>query len=178
MSSHRSTNLQSAAMTLGDWRVQPSLNLIERAGQTMSLQPQSMDVLVYLAGRAGEVVSSDELLDAIWPSRIVGDDAVHRRIAHLRRQLQDDCRHPRYIQTVPKRGYRVIAEVTPAAAAIGLAVPSPLDADQLQSLLTCVELLRRAVCRLLDQLPASGGGTGGSLSRGNLASRSPDSFPA
>jgi len=105
------TGQEGEAFRLGDWIVRPSLDVIERDGESVSLQPQSMDVLGYLASRAGEVVASDELLAAIWPGRIVGDDAVHRRIAYLRRQLRDDARQPRYIQTVPKRGYRLIADV-------------------------------------------------------------------
>ena len=75
-----------------------------------------MDILVYLARRAGAVVTAQELLDTFWQRRFVGDDAVHRRIADIRRHLGDDSRNPRYILTVPKRGYRLIADVGPAPA--------------------------------------------------------------
>lgn len=139
----------SEPFKLGDWVVRPSLDVIERNGESVSLQPQSMDVLVYLARRAGEVVSNEELLAAIWPGRIVGDDAVHRRIAYLRRQLQDDARQPRYIQTVPKRGYRLIAEVdAPASvpaertsASDSTAIAAPSEARRRLPVTTLIAIL-------------------------------------
>lgn len=70
-----------------------------------------MDILMYLAGRPGEVVTTQELLDTFWQRRIVGDDAVHRRIADLRRHLGDNSKNPSYIRTIPKRGYQLIAAV-------------------------------------------------------------------
>ncbi|MEZ5560011.1 MAG: SUMF1/EgtB/PvdO family nonheme iron enzyme [Pseudomonadales bacterium] len=110
------TRISYDDLQIGDWIVRPSVNRIQRGAESRPLQPQSMNVLVYLAGRAGEVVSSEELLTAFWPGRYVGDDAVHRRIADLRKQLGDDARQPRYIQTVQKRGYRLLAEVRSSAA--------------------------------------------------------------
>jgi DNA-binding winged helix-turn-helix (wHTH) protein len=152
-------------LRIGDWHVRPSLNLIEQPGRSVPLQPQSMDVLVYLAQHAGKVVSSDELLDAVWPNRIVGDDAVHRRVAYLRKQLRDDARNPRYIQTVSKRGYRLVAEVVPISAVGGASVPASRAADpmavradavEIQSLLVAVAFLSDQVSRLLDRLDGDG----------------------
>jgi DNA-binding winged helix-turn-helix (wHTH) protein len=141
------------ALRIGDCSVRPSLNLIEQAGCSILLQPQSMDVLVYLAERAGDVVSSDELLDAIWPNRVVGDDAVHRRIAYLRKQLRDDARHPRYIQTVPKRGYRLVAEVVPIAGTMVEPGPrQPMDIARLRRLMATVEMLSDEIRLLLGHL--------------------------
>ena len=70
-----------------------------------------MDLLVLLAENAGEVVSKEEILDRLWKTRFVGESALSRNIADLRRLLGDSDRHPCYIETVPKRGYRLIATI-------------------------------------------------------------------
>ena len=100
-----------AQFRLGDWLVEPSLNRISRGGSAVQLESKAMDVLVYLVGRAGEVVSHAELQDAIWQTEFVSYNTVTNRISELREALQDDAREPRYIETVPKRGYRLIAPV-------------------------------------------------------------------
>lgn len=103
---------------VGDWFVDPALNRIERSGKSIRVQSLSMQVLLFMAERAGAVVTYDELLQALWPRRHAGEDAVHRRIAALRSHFGDDARSPRYIETVPKRGYRIVAPIEwqPAAS--------------------------------------------------------------
>lgn len=78
-----------------------------------------MRLLVYLAGRAGEVVSIDELLKEVWSGVIVTSDSVYQAIASLRRTLGDDPKAPTYIATVPRRGYRLIAPVATAPTVSG-----------------------------------------------------------
>jgi hypothetical protein len=75
------------------------------------VEPKAMDVLVRLAARPGEVVSADELIASVWHGRPMGDNPVHRCISILRRALGDDAQRPRYIGTIPKRGYRLVAAV-------------------------------------------------------------------
>ncbi len=104
--------MQATPFHIGDWLVEPQLNRISRGDHTVPLEPRAMEVLVYLAGQPGEVVSTDQLIDAVWNRRFVGDSPVYRIIAELRRVLGDDARQPRYIQTIRKRGYRLVAEVT------------------------------------------------------------------
>lgn len=70
-----------------------------------------MRLLMCLAQRAGEVVSIDELLNEAWSGVIVTPDSVYQAIASLRRLLGDDTKHSRYIATVPRLGYRMVAEV-------------------------------------------------------------------
>ena len=74
-----------------------------------------MRLLVYLAERAGEVVGIDELLKEVWAGVIVTSDSVYQAVASLRRVLGDDAKQPTYIATVPRLGYRMIAEVKRAA---------------------------------------------------------------
>jgi len=74
-----------------------------------------MEVLGHLLDQSGEIVSQQELIDRVWDDRLVEPGAVARNIAKIRKALGDDSRNPTYIQTVPKRGYRTIATVTPAS---------------------------------------------------------------
>jgi transcriptional activator of cad operon len=75
-----------------------------------------MRLLLYLAARAGEVVSIDELLSEVWSGVIVTSDSVYQAVASLRRVLGDDPKQPAYIATVPRRGYRMVAEVSAPAS--------------------------------------------------------------
>ncbi|MBD8526956.1 winged helix-turn-helix domain-containing protein [Pseudomarimonas arenosa] len=88
------------------------MNRLSRAEQSISLEPRVMDTLVYLAQHPGRPVSRDELLEKVW-QRVVCEQSVNRNIAELRKALGDDSQAPRYIETIPKRGYRLIAEVSP-----------------------------------------------------------------
>jgi DNA-binding winged helix-turn-helix (wHTH) protein/dienelactone hydrolase len=104
-------------LRIGDCLIVPKLNRIERDGTIVRVQRLSMEVLLYLAKRPGSVVTYEEFLSALWPRRHTGEEAVHRRIAALRRHLGDIAKSPRYIETIPKRGYRLIAPVAWLAAA-------------------------------------------------------------
>ena len=70
-----------------------------------------MDLLVHLAKHAGDVHSTSDLISKVWNGRVVGDHAVYRLIQQLRTALEDDSQDSRYIATVPRRGYRLIAPV-------------------------------------------------------------------
>ena len=97
---------------IGPWLVQPSLNLISQNSTAVHLEPKVMEVLVCLAQHAGEPVPKEELLQTIWPGTFVTDDAVKRCIVELRRVFEDDARGSRIIETIPKRGYRLVAPVS------------------------------------------------------------------
>ncbi len=68
-----------------------------------------MDVLVYLLDRPGDVVPVDELIREIWAGRVVEESAVHQAISKIRRALGDDSQRPVYLESIPRRGYRVVA---------------------------------------------------------------------
>ncbi|MCK5378831.1 MAG: winged helix-turn-helix domain-containing protein, partial [Acidobacteria bacterium] len=91
--------------------VQPELNRVSADGEEVQLEPRGMDLLVFLAEHAGEVMSRQDILDAVWQQDFVGDTTLSSAIAVLRRTLDDDARDPRYIETIAKRGYRLVAEV-------------------------------------------------------------------
>ena len=96
---------------LGDWQVNPLSNTLQRAEKTKQLEPKAMDVLVHLCLQKGEIVTSDELLDQCWKNVEVGDNPLHKTITQLRKALGDKASEPTYIETIRKRGYRVIAKL-------------------------------------------------------------------
>ena len=96
---------------IGEWWVDPAANELRRAGETVRIEPKAMEVLMLLAEHGDRVVSREELLKAVWPGVVVGDEALTQSIIKLRRALGDDPRAPSYIETIPKRGYRLIAPV-------------------------------------------------------------------
>ena len=112
---------------VGEWQAAPPLNLLVRGDEQVRLEPRVMDVLVRLAERADEVVSKEELLEHVWKGRYVTDDVLAVAIYSLRKSLGDDARRPRYIATVSRRGYRLIAPVRPATAA---STPAPTAAPR------------------------------------------------
>ena len=93
---------------LGNWQVRPASGEIADGQTVVRIEPKAMDVLVYLAAHEGQVVSREELERNVWHGALVGYDAVTGTIIKLRKALDDDARHPRYIATIPKRGYRLL----------------------------------------------------------------------
>jgi DNA-binding winged helix-turn-helix (wHTH) protein len=121
---------------LEDWLVEPELDRISRGEETVHLQPLEMNLLVLLAARAGRVVAPRNLIDAVWEGRIVAESALSRTVAGLRRALGDDARQPRYVETIPRRGYRLVGKV------------SALDTAPAESESQCVLLLPDGMARL------------------------------
>jgi DNA-binding winged helix-turn-helix (wHTH) protein/TolB-like protein/Tfp pilus assembly protein PilF len=111
-------------LRVGPWRVEPAANEVRRDGQVVRLEPKAMELLAYLAARRGEVVGREALLAAIWPGVVVGDDALTQAIIKLRKALGDTAREPLFIETIAKRGYRLIAPVS-SADAPAAADPAP-----------------------------------------------------
>ena len=96
---------------MGEWLAQPTLNTLTRGDTLLHVRPQLMDVLVCLARHPGRVVLKDNLLAEVWPDRFVSESGLVRCVAELRQLLGDSSREPRYIETIAKRGYRLIAPV-------------------------------------------------------------------
>ncbi|MGE0864346.1 MAG: winged helix-turn-helix domain-containing protein [Vicinamibacterales bacterium] len=104
------------AFIAGEWQVSPSLNRMSRGGEEVRLEPKVMQVLECLAETPGEVVTRDALVARVWPGVFVTDDVLHRAIRELRRAFGDDTTNPAYVETIRKRGYRLIAPVRALAA--------------------------------------------------------------
>jgi DNA-binding winged helix-turn-helix (wHTH) protein len=110
---------------LGDWLVEPTLDRISRDGQFVRLRPRAMDVLICLALASGKLASKQNIIDAVWRTEYVSEHALTQVIAELRSALGDDARNPIYIENIPRRGYRLVAAVTPVA----VSVPAARDAS-------------------------------------------------
>ncbi len=96
---------------IGDWLVQPQLNLIVGSGRENMIEPKVMEVLVYLAERPGEVLHKERIIQGVWADTFVTDDVLIHAISQLRKAFRDDAKNPHVIQTIAKKGYCLIATV-------------------------------------------------------------------
>jgi len=112
--------------------VQPTLNLIRDGVTVRHLEPQVMDLLVFLAATGGRVVSRDEIIDAVWEGRFIAEATLTRSIADLRRALDDNQRCPQYIETIAKRGYRLVATTADAGRHLVVVAPQKAEAAAMQ----------------------------------------------
>src|SRR5687768_17466808 len=103
--------MQMESFELGEYSVHPSLNAVQVNGREIGVESKAMEVLVYLASQPGIVIDKEQIIKAVWPDTFVSDDVLTHAISHLRKALNDDATHPRFIQTIPRRGYRLIAPV-------------------------------------------------------------------
>jgi DNA-binding winged helix-turn-helix (wHTH) protein/tetratricopeptide (TPR) repeat protein len=114
---------------LADRIVRPAQNRLEGPEGAVQVEPKVMEVLVCLARQPGAVVGKEELVREVWEGRFVSDDVVWRSIRELRRALGDDPRTAGFIETIPKRGYRLIPPVAPLSALReGAPAPRPVSA--------------------------------------------------
>jgi len=104
-----------------DVEVRPAAFEVLKGGKPLALEPKAIRVLICLIENRERAVSKDELLTAVWDGAAVTDNALTRVIAQLRKELGDDARHPRYIQTLPTLGYRFVAKL----ADVSLVQPAP-----------------------------------------------------
>src|ERR1700730_17082892 len=91
----------------------------------VALTPKAFDVLRYLVERAGQLVNHNELLNDLWPRAYVQPEVLKHQVLELRKVLGDDARHPRYIETLPRRGYRFIASIRGEAGEASMAEVGP-----------------------------------------------------
>ena len=97
---------------VAEWHVDPASGRIIRDDKVIKLEPRVMDVLVYLAGRPGQVVTREELEENVWAGRVVSYDALTGTVQKLRKAFADDARQPRVIETLSKKGYRLVSPVS------------------------------------------------------------------
>jgi TolB-like protein/DNA-binding winged helix-turn-helix (wHTH) protein len=100
---------------IGRWLVEPASCRVSIDGRSLHVRSKVMELLQYLAAHPLEVVSKDRLLDDVWGTAVLSESALTRTMTELRQALGDDVGAPRFIETIPKRGYRLIAPITPVA---------------------------------------------------------------
>src|SRR3954452_2999011 len=95
----------------GPFRLDPSQELLVEGTQKVPLTPKAYQTLLVLLENRGRTLNKDELLQKVWPDAFVEEATLAQNIFTLRKQLRDDRETALYIETVPKRGYRFVAEV-------------------------------------------------------------------
>ena len=108
-----------AGYSFGPFRLDPADRRLTREGEAVELNARYFDALLLLIATPGRLVSKDRFHDEVWRGIPVTDEALTQCIRTLRRALGDDAAAPRYIETVPRHGYRFIAPVEAADAAPG-----------------------------------------------------------
>ncbi len=100
---------------VGEWLIRPELGRIAGPRKSVRVEPKVMQVLEVLVQNAGEMVAREELIRRVWPYVFVTDDVLTRCISVLRKVFEDSRSEPQMIETISKRGYRLIAPVRLAA---------------------------------------------------------------
>ena len=103
-----------AVFRFGVFRYDPVQRVLLRDNEVVPLQPKAIDLLELLLQRRGEAISRDELMKALWPDCVVEEIGLARNVSLLRKALGENAE--RYIETIPKRGYRFTAGVQPSPA--------------------------------------------------------------
>ena len=84
--------------------------LLYRQGETINLAPKVYDLLIFLCQNSHRVLSKDELMEQVWTGTLVTENAISRTLVKVRKALADDPKNPKYIITVPRKGYRMVAD--------------------------------------------------------------------
>jgi len=127
----------SREFSLGEWRVLPQLNRIRCSGtnEERQLEPRLIKLLCFLGANEERVLSREELVQELWPRVVVNENSLTRAISELRKQLHSqDSRIPNYIETIPKRGYRLLPRIESQEAEV--TTLSLLDGSRWNTLFT------------------------------------------
>jgi TolB-like protein/DNA-binding winged helix-turn-helix (wHTH) protein/Tfp pilus assembly protein PilF len=121
----------TSVVRFGTYEVSLQSGEVRKAGLRIKVQQQPMKLLETLLERPGEVVTREELRSRVWPNESFGDfdQALNIAIGKLRSALGDSAENPRFIETLPKRGYRFIADVSVVDADTRPKRPGPSDGD-------------------------------------------------
>src|SRR5262245_54385710 len=125
----------SQRYAFGDFVLEPSQQRVSRRdGKPLNLTPRLFSALQLFVENAGKLLDKDALMLALWPGLVVDENSLSQVVSGLRRALDDEPVGSRYIQTVPRRGFRFIAAVTilpdqaAVQAAVAVADDSPITA--------------------------------------------------
>lgn len=102
---------QKSAFMIGDLSVEPSQNRLRTVDQTASIEPRMMDLLCVLASEPGRTFSREELIDRVWQVEYGADESLSRAISVIRKAIRDAGASAPYIETIPRRGYRLVQPV-------------------------------------------------------------------
>jgi DNA-binding winged helix-turn-helix (wHTH) protein len=100
-----------SSVYVGEWLVEPDQNRLVRGSESKHLDAKAIQVLSLLALYPNGVVTKEQILSSVWDGAFVSDEVLTTAIWGLRKALGDDAKEPRYIKTIPREGYRLIAPV-------------------------------------------------------------------
>ena len=123
------------SFAVGDWLVEPSINRISTASEDIHLRPQLMEVLVYLANQQGRIATLESIHDDLWSGRVVSSGTIYNCIAELREAFSRDGKKFSYIETVPKKGYRLAPPI--------VAMPASHDNRRTEKSIAIMPLVNR-----------------------------------
>jgi len=127
----------AAPLHFGPFTLDRAAAQLRRDGQPVAMRPKAFELLLALASRPGALLTKDELLDTVWGRRLITEGVIKTVVGELRTALGDDPKQPRWIETVPRRGYRfaATASTAPAAAANTPTLTRPADTGNLPAAL-------------------------------------------
>ena len=124
------TNSEKHLYEFGPFQIDTTERLLLRDSEKIPLTPKAVDTLLVLLANAGKVLEKDQIIKSVWPDTFVEESALARNISTLRKALGDGIEDFRYIETIPKRGYRFVGSVkdvgtAPAPLTPPMSVPEP-----------------------------------------------------
>jgi DNA-binding winged helix-turn-helix (wHTH) protein/Tol biopolymer transport system component len=99
-------------MQFGEFTLDEKKALLICQEKVITIEPKLFELLLLFVNQQNTIISRQDILEHLWAGSLVTDNAINKLVANLRKVLADDPKNPRYIQTVPKRGYRLICKVT------------------------------------------------------------------
>ncbi len=105
------TNITNNLYEFGPFVIDSSERLLFREGNRIALTPKAFDTLLILIERQGHIVEKDELMNLVWPDTAVEENNLMQNIHSIRKALGENSQEQKYIETLPRRGYRFIADV-------------------------------------------------------------------
>jgi len=151
-----------AAYEFGQFTLVPSQKRLLSGRGALALAPKVFDTLVLLVENQGRLIPKEEFFKALWPNSVVEEQALAHNISQLRKALRDPAEDPRFIETVPKRGYRFIAPVRATGEPPAVAGPSA-SSGAVPSAMRPVRWSRRTILAVLMAVLVLAAGTSGYL---------------
>jgi len=105
-------SLDNLVFTFGDFTIDPKDHCLSKGGKQIHLRPKTFSTLLFLVANPQRLIRKDELFESIWPEVIVSQNTLSHCIEEIRQALGDDPREPRYVETVPRLGYKFLAKVS------------------------------------------------------------------
>ena len=131
--------------TFGPYQLEAEERVLRRDGQPVTLPPKDLETLLVLVERAGHIVEKEELLEKVWPGVFIEEGNLSRHIFNLRQVLGDSPDGRKYIETIPRRGYRFVASVCEDGAATA---SDPSNERQRSRAALRLRLAKRPKCRM------------------------------